>query len=207
MYVPEFFRETRVEVLQRFITEHPLATLIANAAQGLTANHVPLRSSLTDRGGSLRGHIARANALWRELPTGTEVLAIFMGADSYISPRAYPSKQAHGKVVPTWNYATVHVRGRIRFIEEAAWLRGFVEELTNAHEAHADVPWKVSDAPADYIEAMLRAIVGFEIEVTDITGKFKGSQNRALADRHGVQALLRAQGRDEAEIAELAPPG
>jgi transcriptional regulator len=207
VYVPEFFRETRVEVLQRFVTAHPLATLIANTAQGLTANHVPLRASLSDGGGSLRGHIARANALWRELAPGAEVLAVFMGPDSYISPRAYPSKQEHGKVVPTWNYATVHVRGRIRFIEETAWLRSFVEELTDTHEAHAQVPWKVSDAPADYVEAMLRAIVGLEIEVTNITAKFKGSQNRSLPDRQGVQALLRAEGLGEAQIAELAPPG
>lgn len=206
MYVPEFFRETRIEVLQRFVTEHPLATLITQTPQGLTANHIPLRSQLAaDGGGQLRGHIARANSLWRELGQDAQVLAVFMGPDSYISPRGYPSKQEHGKVVPTWNYATVHVKGTIRFIEDTAWLRAFVGELTDEHEAAAVEPWKVSDAPADYIEGMLKAIVGFEINVTEVTGKFKGSQNRSAADRGGVHSALSAAGRSAGELAELVP--
>jgi transcriptional regulator len=206
VYVPDFFRETRVDVLQRFVTEHPLATLVAQTPQGLTANHIPLRAQLTPEGGGLlRGHIARANSLWRELPGGAAVLAVFMGPDAYISPRAYPSKKEHGKVVPTWNYATVHVQGSIRFIEDAAWLREFVTELTDVHEAPAHEPWEVSDAPADYIDGLLRAIVGLEVTVSAVTGKFKGSQNRPMPDRQGVHAALHDSGRSAEEIAELAP--
>jgi transcriptional regulator len=206
VYVPDFFRETRVDVLQRFVSEHPLATLVAQTPQGLTANHVPLRAQLTPEGGGLlRGHIARANSLWRELTSESPVLVVFMGPDAYISPRAYPSKKEHGKVVPTWNYATVHVQGSIRFIEDAAWLREFVTELTEVHEAPAREPWKVTDAPADYIDGLLRAIVGFEVTVSAVTGQFKGSQNRPMPDRQGVHAALRDSGRSADEIAELAP--
>ena len=206
MYVPDFFRETRIDVLQRFVTEHPLATLIAQTPQGLTANHIPLRSQLSGEGGGmLRGHIARANSLWRELAPDAEVLAVFMGPDSYISPRGYASKREHGKVVPTWNYATVHIKGGIRFIEDVSWLRQFVGALTDEHEAGTSEPWKVSDAPADYIEGMLRAIVGFEIKVSAITGKFKGSQNRSLADRAGVRAAMQTAGSGPGELAELVP--
>jgi transcriptional regulator len=205
VYVPEHFRETRIDVLQAFVRRHPLATLVALTAQGLTANHVPLRAQLVGEGGVLRGHVARANSLWRELKPGAEVLAIFTGADSYISPTWYPSKREEGRVVPTWNYATVHVNGRIRFIDDASWLRGFVEALTDEHEQGRTERWHVGDAPADYIEAMLRAIVGFEINVSKITGKFKGSQNRPAADRAAVDAALRAAGRGAAELAELVP--
>ena len=127
MYVPEHFRETRIEVLQGFVEQHPLATLVAMTPQGLTANHIPLQSQLAAAGGGvLRGHIARANSLWRELSPDAPVLAIFSGADAYISPNWYASKVEHGKVVPTWNYAAVHVKGSIRFIEDASWLRSFV---------------------------------------------------------------------------------
>ena len=207
MYVPEHFRETRIEVLQGFVEQHPLATLVAMTPQGLTANHIPLQSQLAAAGGGvLRGHVARANSLWRELSPDAPVLAIFSGADAYISPNWYASKAEHGKVVPTWNYAAVHVSGRIRFIEDAAWLRGFVAALTDTYEAKHTRPWHVSDAPPDYIEGMLRAIIGFEIQIAGIAGKFKGSQNRAAADRAGVDAALRSAGRNSDDLAELVPP-
>jgi transcriptional regulator len=209
VYVPEHFSETRLEVLQAFIERHPLATLVAMTAAGLTANHVPVRAQLRAGGtGLLQGHIARANPLWRALERGATVLAVFTGADTYVSPAWYPSKREHGKVVPTWNYAAVHVRGRIRFVEEAAWLRGLVGSLTDEHERGGSPPWRVSDAPADYIEAMLRAIVGFEIEISEVVGKFKGSQNRPAADRAAVREALRGAGRSADEIAELvSEPG
>jgi transcriptional regulator len=208
VYVPEYFRETRIEVLQAFIERHPLASLVAVTAEGLTANHVPLRAQLAAAGGGvLRGHIARANALWRALAPDTGVLAIFTGSDSYISPSWYPSNREHGKVVPTWNYATVHIHGSIRFIDDASWLRAFVAALTDAHEAGRAGRWHVSDAPADYIDGMLRAIVGFEITVERIVGKFKGSQNRSAADRAAVAAALRAAGRTAEEVTEIAPQG
>ena len=206
MYVPEHFREPRLAVLQTFIERHPLAALVAMTADGLTANHVPLQGQLrAGAGGWLRGHIARANSLWRELHTGAAVLAIFTGAEHYISPSWYASKQQHGKVVPTWNYATVHIKGAIRFIDDAPWLRDFVGSLTDVYEQGRVNRWHVSDAPADYVEGMLHAIVGFEIEVASVVGKFKGSQNRSAADRAGVRSALRAEGRRPDEVAELVP--
>jgi len=206
VYVPEYFRESRIEVLQALVERHPLATLVAVTAGGLTAHHIPLRAQLSPAGGGvLRGHIARANSLWRELAPDAPVLAIFSGADSYISPSWYPSKREHGKVVPTWNYATVHIHGSIRFIDDAAWLRAFVTALTDANEEGRAGRWHVSDAPAEYIEAMLRAIVGFEIKIERTVGKFKGSQNRSAADRAGVSGALQAAGRTEQELAEIVP--
>ena len=206
MYVPEHFRERRIDVLQAFVAQHPLATLVAVTTHGLTAHHIPLRSQLSREGGGvLHGHIARANSLWRDLAADAPVLAIFTGADSYVSPIWYPSKREHGKVVPTWNYSTVHVNGNIRFIEDAAWLRQFVTSLTDLYEQGNRERWHVSDAPPDYIDGMLRAIVGFEITVTGVVAKFKGSQNRPAADRAAVGAALRAAGRNATEVAELAP--
>jgi transcriptional regulator len=206
VYVPKHFSETRMDVLQAFTERHAFATLVAVTREGLTANHLPLTSRLSPDGtGVLRGHIARANSLWREVENGAAVLAIFDGAHSYVSPSWYPSKREHGKVVPTWNYATVHVSGKIRFIEDAGWLRQFVTSLTDVQEEGRADRWHVSDAPSDYIEAMLRAIVGLEIDVTRVVGKFKGSQNRSDADRAGVAAALRAEGRSPEEIAEIAP--
>jgi transcriptional regulator len=206
VYVPDHFRESRIDVIQAFVDKHPLATLVANTTDGLTANHIPLQSTLhSDGTGLLRGHIARANSLWRRLEEDAAVLAIFTGADTYVSPNWYPSKQEQGKAVPTWNYATVHLKGTIRFIDDAPWLRDFVGKLTDIHEQPRTHPWHVTDAPADYIEGMLRAIIGFEIKVSSIVGKFKGSQNRSTADRGGVGAGLREEGRSANEIDELAP--
>jgi transcriptional regulator len=206
VYVPEYFRETRVELLQAFITRHPLATLIAMTSRGLTANHIPVLGQLDAQGGGvLRGHIARGNSLWRELTAQSEVLAVFVGADAYVSPNWYPSKREHGKVVPTWNYAAVHVSGRIRFTDDAAWLRELVTALTDTHEQAQPAHWQVSDAPPDYVGAMLRAIVGFEVTVSQVVGKFKSSQNRPAADRAAVAAAFEAAGRSAAELEELAP--
>lgn len=206
MYVPEHFREARIDLLQGFLEKHPLATLVAMTSDGLTANHIPLQSKLTAEGkGLLSGHIARSNSLWRQLEHDAEVLAIFTGADAYISPNWYPSKREHGKVVPTWNYATVHIKGSIRFIDDVVWLRDFVGSLTDTHERGRPQRWHVGDAPADYIDGMLRAIVGFEIQIASVIGKFKGSQNRSAADRAGVGEALRSSGRGPEAIAELAP--
>ncbi len=194
-------------MLQRFLAQHPLATLVATTSQGLTAHHLPLRSQLTGAdSGVLRGHIARANTLWRELAAGAPVLAIFTGPDAYVSPAWYPSRREHGKVVPTWNYSAVHIGGSIRFIQDASWLRALVTQLTDTYEEGRAERWRVSDAPADYLESMLAAIVGFEITVTRVVGKFKGSQNRSAADRAEVAAALRSEGRDADEIGQLVPP-
>ena len=144
MYVPAHFRETRPEVLHEFMRRHPLATLVARTATGVDANHIPMELAFVDGLPRLRGHVARANPLWREALPAEPVLAIFTGADGYVTPSWYPSKREHGKVVPTWNYAAVHARGPIRFVDDAAWLRALVGSLTDAHERSRAAPWQVA---------------------------------------------------------------
>jgi transcriptional regulator len=205
LYVPEHFRETRIEVLRALIARYPLGTLVAVTSEGITANHIPMQLlPAADGPGLLRGHIARANPLWRLLQNDAPVLAVFIGPDHYVSPTWYPSKREHGKAVPTWNYATVHIRGQIRFIEDAGWLRSLVESLTDEHERGIVNRWRISDAPPDFIDGMVRAIVGFEIRVSAIEGKVKASQNRSAADRAGVAEALRAAGLAPDDVAQLA---
>lgn len=191
MYLPSHFEESRPEALRRFIAAHPFATVVTGGGSGApTADHLPLLLD-PSRGahGVLRGHVARANPVWR---SEGECLVIFHGASAYVSPSWYPSKAATHKVVPTWNYSVVHARGRLRAIDDPAWLEGFVTELTERFESPRAQPWKVSDAPADYVATMLRAIVGIEIEVVELRGKFKLGQNRTPADRKGVADALAA---------------
>lgn len=189
---------------------YPLAAIVAATAKGIQANHIPL--VFEHSGGSLgvlKGHIARANSLWRDLGAGAEVLAIFQGASHYISPNWYPAKREHGKVVPTWNYTVVHARGRITWMQDAAWVRNFLDTLTDRHERQYESPWRMGDAPADYIRQMLAAIVGFEIAIEGLTGKWKVSQNLSARDRDGVVASLSASSEPAAhEMAALvAHPG
>ena len=188
MYIPEHFHETRAEVLHGFIRAHPFATLISQGSEGMVASHVPLL--LDAEANILSGHLARGNPQSKE---PVEVLVIFHGAHHYISPSWYPSKAEHGKVVPTWNYAAVHVYGRMRLIEDPQRLLEHLRKLTAAH----DETWSVSDAPADFIEGMMRGVAGVEIAITRIEGKWKVSQNRARADRVAVAARLRELGADE----------
>ncbi|MGH8177992.1 MAG: FMN-binding negative transcriptional regulator [Steroidobacter sp.] len=191
MYAPTHFEESRMDVLHDLIRRRPLGTLVAMTPEGLDASHIPFEiDSSPAPYGVLRCHVACANPLWRSLSTESEVLAIFQGAESYISPAWYPAKQEHGKVVPTWNYVAVHVHGKPTVIHDHVWLRTLVEALTNRREADRADPWKVSDAPAEYIDKMLAAIVGIEIPITRISGKWKLSQNRSAADRRGVVAGL-----------------
>ena len=200
MYLPKHFEQPDGEAMAQLLAAHPLATLAWQSGDGLTAEHLPLMWDRADGDGSLgtlRGHVARANPVWREA-AGAEVLAAFQGPQAYITPSWYPSKAANAKVVPTWNYAVVHLRGTLRVIEDAAWLRALVGRLTDVHEASRTQRWQVDDAPADYIEQMLRAIVGIEIEVTSLQGKWKLSQNRSAADRAGVAAGLAALDTDTA---------
>ncbi len=193
MYQPKHFEETRPEFLRELIAAHPLATLVTMTDGGLEANHIPL---VLDTGpddgphGTLRGHVARANPMWRTLRADVEALAVFQGPHAYVSPGWYPSKREHGKVVPTWNYAVVHAQGSLRFIDDPQWLKSFVARLADIHEAAQREPWKLADAPADFTEQMLKAIVGFEMPVTRIAGKWKVSQNRPAADREAVAAAL-----------------
>ncbi len=204
MYRPAHFAEDRVEVLHALIHAHPLATLVHAGPRGLAADHLPfLIDPEPGPYGTLRGHVARANPLWRAA-AGAEVLVVFQGPEAYVTPGWYPSKQETGKVVPTWNYVVVHAHGRLRTIDNAAWLRDLVGALTDRHEAPRASPWQVSDAPADFVAAQLQAIVGIEIPLERLQGKWKMSQNRTPADRDGVRAGLesRAAG-DDAAVATL----
>lgn len=197
MYLPSHFEEKRTEVLHELVRTHPLGLLIAQHADGPSADSIPFVLD-ADAGahGTLRAHVARANPLWRSAQ-GQPVLVVFQGPQAYVSPSGYASKAEHGKVVPTWNYVMVQARGTLRAVDDAAWLHAFVTRITERHEAPRTKPWAVSDAPADYIEKMLGAIVGIEIELTAITGKWKVSQNRSTADRQGVARMLADEG-DEA---------
>ena len=188
MYLPKHFEETRPEPLHELIRKQPLGLLVTLNDAGLQANNVPFVLDADPAGGPgiLRAHVARANPLWREARGDAQSLVVFQGPQAYISPSFYPSKAEHGKVVPTWNYVMVQARGPLRPIEDAAWLHAFVTRLTDRHEAPRAQPWAVSDAPTDYIATMLRAIVGIEIVLTALTGKWKVSQNRSQADREGV---------------------
>jgi transcriptional regulator len=198
MYLPKHFEERDPERLRSFIQRYPLGAVVTATESGLDANHIPFLLAATGRGaGMLHGHIARANPLVREL-RDTATLVIFRGPDSFISPSWYPGGCEHARVVPTWNYAVVHVHGVLRIVDDAAWVRSHVEALTREHEGQRDRPWEVTDAPADFIDKMVTAVVGIEIAITQLTGKWKVSQNRSIADRIGVVEGLER---------EAAPPG
>lgn len=203
MYVPGQFREDRVEVLHDWVRRIAFGSLVTLGEDGLEASHVPV---LIDPApapfGTLSGHIARANPQWRNAKPGISALAIFTGPNSYISPGFYPTKRATGKVVPTWNYVAVHVTGKLRFFDDAESLRRIVTRLTERHEAPRAAPWAVTDAPADYIAAMLKAIVGFELVIERLEGKWKMSQNRPAEDRAGVVEGLAKEG-GSAEVAAI----
>ena len=198
MYLPRHFEAPGPQAIERLLHEHPLGLLITTAAgpdgPRLTANPLPWRwepgpaaaDAATMRRGRLVGHVARANPVWRETLPDAEVLVVFQGPQAYVSPSFYPSKAAHGKVVPTWNYVVAQARGRFVVHDDREWLHALVSELTRRHEAARAHPWAVSDAPDDYIESMLRAIVGVEVEVREWVGKWKVSQNRSEDDREGV---------------------
>ena len=210
MYLPAHFEESRSEVLHALMREHPFATLITHGDNGLTANHLPLHLAPEIAPlGALQGHVARANPLWQE-PADTEVLAIFHGPQTYVTPSWYPTKREHGKAVPTWNYVVVHARGRLRAIDDPDWLRRQLETLVASHEAGFAEPWQIADAPPDYIDKMLTAIVGIEITITELKGKWKISQNQPPANRAGVVAGLRQQGTADAlamaELVAHTPP-
>jgi transcriptional regulator len=190
MYHPAHFAEQDADTLLALMKAHPLATLVRGGGP-LAADILPLEVDRVGDGWRITGHVARANPLWREAH-GQPVLALFQGPQAYVSPSWYPSKFQHGKAVPTWNYTMVQAHGTLRANEDREWLRALVTRLTQRHEDGRAAPWHVSDAPADYVDAMLEAIVGIEIEVTRLEGKFKLSQNRSAEDRTGVVLGLEA---------------
>lgn len=204
MYRPSLFREDRVEVQHALIRANPLGLLITAGAGGLIANPVPI--VVDDDGtdyGTLRLHLARANPQVAELASVSECLVVFQGPQAYVTPTWYPTKQASGKVVPTWNYATVHAWGTPTLIEDPAWLRRQIDDLTGLLEDPRPVPWQVDDAPAPFVAAQLRGIVGVEIPISRLEGKWKMSQNRPEVDKLGVVDGFREQGEAGVELAAL----
>jgi transcriptional regulator len=204
MYVPELFRVEDVAQMHALMRARPFAALVSAGSSGLFASHLPTVLKDDERYGVIECHLARANPHCRDLADGGEALMIFQGAEGYITPNWYPSKAEGGKVVPTWNFAAVHAYGRPEVINDADWLRHHVTELTTQHERDQPHPWAPSDAPASFIDAMLRGIVGFRFAITRLEGKWKMSQNRTPKDREGVVKglALRDRGNDR-EIAEL----
>jgi len=195
MYTPPAFREDDLPTIQAEMRKIQLATLVTLTASGLIATHLPLMldSSAGDYG-TLYGHVARGNVQWRESSPEVEALAIFTASDAYVSPSWYPSKQETGKVVPTWMYGAIHAYGTARFIDDAEWLRNLVTRLTDKHEAAFPQPWKVTDAPAAYVDAQLTRIVGVEIPISRLEGKWKFDQRSSEPDRIGVLAGLEGSG-------------
>ena len=195
MYIPESFKQDDSEAIQRLIANHPLASLITFADGRLEANHLPLLYLPPSEGapqGKLLGHVAKANSVWNTNQS-IAALAIFQGPEQYISPNWYPSKHETGRAVPTWNYTAVHVHGTLTFHQDAEWLRNAVTKLTIHQEAVEPSPWQVTDAPADYITGMLKAIIGLELHITRIEAKWKVSQNRSADDRTAVATALERQ--------------
>jgi transcriptional regulator len=187
MYVPKAFEENRIPVLHGFMRAHPFVSLITSGSSGLFASHLPMVLEETDLGmGTLKGHVSRANPQWRAYSPKVQALVIFSGADHYITPSWYEEKRTSGKVVPTWNYAVVHASGFLKTIEDAGWLRTHLEGLVAIHEAPFAEPWKVSDAPEEYVASQVKGIVGLELRIERLEGKWKLNQNRSEADRRGV---------------------
>ncbi len=199
MYEPPFHREDDLERQHALIRARPLGLLISHGRRGLSANAIPfLIDPAASKLGTLRAHMARANPQWRDLSVAPDALVVFQGVDHYISPSWYAAKQETGKVVPTWNYVMVQARGAAKVVEDDAWLSSQIQALTRLQESSRDKPWAVGDAPADFIALQRKAIVGIQIEIADIRGKWKTSQNRSAADRSGVVAGLEALGDEEA---------
>jgi len=208
MYIPAHFAESRPEVLHELVRRHPLGMLVTHGAAGLDANHIPFELDAASGSlGTLAGHVARANPFWQQLRDGDEVMVVFRAADAYISPNWYPSKHEQHRQVPTWNYMVAHAHGRVRIVDDERFVRGIVGRLTKTHEASQAVPWKMADSPREFIDGLLQAIVGIEIEITRLEGKSKLSQNKEARDLRGAIEGLAAVGRnDVAEAMQAAAP-
>ena len=200
MYVPKHFEEKDVGVLHALIRSHPLGTWVTQTEGALVVNHIPFLVDPTDgEYGTLIGHVARVNPIWNAFSSEIASVVIFQGPQGYITPSWYPTKHAHGKAVPTWNYAVVHAHGIPRAIKDKDWLLKHVTMLSDLHESERAVPWSVSDAPPEYIDTMLKAIVGIEIPISAVIGKWKTSQNRPLPDKLGTIAGLYDRGDENSQ--------
>jgi transcriptional regulator len=205
MYVPAHFKEDRVAVLHDAIRQYGFGTLVTSGEQELEASHLPLLLDAEPAPlGTVLGHLARANPQWQRVKPGSQALAIFLGPNTYITPSWYPTKQQNGKVVPTWNYLAIHAYGTLSFFDDRDELRAHVSRMTDTHEAPRDAPWAVTDAPADFVDQMLGAIIGFKLVITRLEGKWKMSQNRPRQDVTGViEGLTREDGESQEAIAEI----
>lgn len=192
MYVPNHFKEEDQEKLQQYIRDYSFGLLIVADHGGIEANHVPFYLSSGANGsiGQLQCHLARSNPVWQRMQGGARVLAVFQGPDAYVSPSWYPTKAETGKVVPTWNYLAVHAQGSAQIIQDPSWLKRHLRQLTDQHESQMTAPWSVDDAPEDFTERLVQAIVGVEISIETLTGKLKASQNLPEKNRAGVKAGL-----------------
>lgn len=200
MYIPAQFQETRIAEMQQLIKAHPFGSLVTHGPAGLDATHIPFElDAAAGAHGVLQAHVARANPVWQEHRDGDEVLVIFQGADAYVSPNWYPSKHEQHRQVPTWNYQLVHVHGRLRIRDDEKFLRGLVGRLTRTHENRTGdaKPWKMADSEKDYIDKLLAAIVGIEVEIDRLVGVSKLNQNKDARDRQGVEQALRDRGQNE----------
>jgi transcriptional regulator len=196
MYVPTHFDESRTEALHELIRQHPFGMLVTHGSSGLDANHIPFELLANQGGlGLLNAHVARANPVWRDVANGDEVLVVFRVADAYVSPNWYPSKHELHRQVPTWNYMVAHAYGRLTIRDDERFVRGVVARLTKRHEASQPTPWKMTDSDRDFIDTMLKAIVGLEIEITRLVGKSKLSQNKEVRDIRSAGEILKAQGK------------
>jgi transcriptional regulator len=202
MYQPPHFREDNLDALHALIRENPLGLLISSGSDGPVANSIPfhLNAALSSKG-TLQAHVAKANPQWRDIAGGAPVLVVFQGVDAYVTPSWYQTKRETGKVVPTWNYAMVQARGPARVVDDPQWLRAQIEVLTGNQESAREKPWAVDDAPADFILSQIKGIIGIEIEIAEIHGKWKVSQNRPEADQRGVIDGL--EEKNDAAMAEL----
>jgi transcriptional regulator len=199
MYLREQFSETRIEVLHGLVRARPLATFVTIVDGALAVDHMPCHLHPESGLGVLRAHMPRTNAVASALGSGAQAVAIFHGPQTYVSPSWYPSKKEDGRVVPTWNYVVVHARGRPRVVDDTAWLLDHLGALTDEHEARRSEPWRITDAPREFIERMAASLVGIEMPISSLVGKWKVSQNRPLADRLGAAEGLRALG-DECSL-------
>ncbi len=205
MYVPEHFREHRVECIEAVIRDHPLATIVVFVEDRFEANHIPLILYGNEHNAKvLQGHVARSNSLATYARQAASYLAVFQGGSAYISPNWYPSKKEHGKVVPTWNYVAVHVHGRMRAVDDVAWIRDQMDRLTQQQESRFEVPWSIDDAPTEYVQRMAQGVVGIELSIERIEAKWKTSQNQTTENRTGVIEALSHSSRDsDRHMAEI----
>ncbi len=194
MYVPSHFDESRTAILHELIRKHPMGILITHGKTGLDANHLPFEIDPEGQHGVLHAHVARNNPVWRDAVDDDEALVVFRAGDAYVSPQWFPSKHEFHKQVPTWNYIVVHAHGRLRIRDDERYVRGLVARLTREHEASQPVPWKMTDSPQDFIDSMLKAIVGIEVQITRLIGKWKLSQNKEPRDMRGAGNALIAKG-------------